>query len=243
MKVVLFLLGVGAAIYALLILSNDALTEGNADRYAGQMQPNDPVATRLNSWGSYLSDASPSRSQPGASRQVASSAPQQRRNTNQNLDGNPGDAYRLALSEERAKAAGKDDAKPAAVEWVKVALDADAHSEASLSSPSVRFYPSGAKLQVLKREGAWSEVSDPSTQQRSWILEKYLSSNVSPGAAQIAAETPSQPLAEPARRRSAIRSRSAKSVSRVSAVSADPWSRRWARRDRRRFGLFMFSSP
>jgi hypothetical protein len=242
MKVVLFLLGIAAAIYAFLVLSNDALTGDKAARYASQAQPNQRVDAHLNSWGTYLPDPSSPKVQAGTPRQAASLAHPQPKAPSPNAGGKPGAAYQAALSEERAKAAGEDGPKPAPVEWVKVMLDADAHSEASISSPSVRSYAPGTELQVVKREGAWSEVSDPSTQQRSWILEKFLSSSSDPGSAQVAAETPAEPVAEPPTQKPAKRHRSAKSVDRVSEVNADPWSGRWARRAhrQRRFGLFMF---
>ena len=36
------------------------------------------------------------------------------------------------------------------------------------------FSLSLAYLQVVRREGDWLQVSDPVTQERGWVLEKYL---------------------------------------------------------------------
>jgi hypothetical protein len=50
------------------------------------------------------------------------------------------------------------------------------HDQASVSSPTVRFYFPGMDLQVVRREGGWLQVSDPVTEERDWVLEKYLAS-------------------------------------------------------------------
>ena len=65
---------------------------------------------------------------------------------------------------------------PNPVELAKVILAAQTHSQASVSSPTVRFYRPGTELQVVRREGIWFEVSDPVTQERGWVLAQYLSS-------------------------------------------------------------------
>src|SRR6476646_10866808 len=67
------------------------------------------------------------------------------------------------------------------------------HSEASISSPMVRFYSPGSELQVVKREGAWFEVLDPVTQERGWVLDRYLSSIASSTPTQVATESTTQP--------------------------------------------------
>jgi hypothetical protein len=67
------------------------------------------------------------------------------------------------------------------------------HSEASVSSPTVRFYSPGSELQVVKREGAWFEVLDPVTQERGWVLDRYLSSIASSTPTQVATESTTEP--------------------------------------------------
>ena len=67
-------------------------------------------------------------------------------------------------------------------------LAAQTHSQASVSSPTVRFYRPGTKLQVVRREGIWFEVSDPVTQERGWVLGQYLASIDGPTPTQVATE-------------------------------------------------------
>ena len=129
-------------------------------------------------------------------------------------------------------------------ELAKVILAAQTHSQASVSSPTVRFYRPGTELQIVRREGIWSEVSDPVTQERGWVLAQYLSSIDSPIPAQVATESSNDPLTvAPTSPKSNKRHRAAKhAVHGVVVAKADPGNARWARRaDRRReFGLFMF---
>ena len=73
-------------------------------------------------------------------------------------------------------------------------LAAQTHSQASVSSPTVRFYRPGTELQIVRREGIWLEVSDPVTQERGWVLAQYLSSIDSPIPAQVATESTTEPL-------------------------------------------------
>ena len=55
MKGLMFLSLVGAAIYALLVYTNDALKDGNAEiTYAGQAQSNHTVGEHFSSWDAYL---------------------------------------------------------------------------------------------------------------------------------------------------------------------------------------------
>ena len=49
------------------------------------------------------------------------------------------------------------------VEWAEIMLAARAHSEASVSSPTIRFYTPGIQLQILRRQDGWVEVIDPAT--------------------------------------------------------------------------------
>ena len=64
---------------------------------------------------------------------------------------------------------------------------------ASVSSPTVRFCRPGSELQVVKREGAWFEVLDPVTQERWWVLDRYLSSIASSTPTQVATESTTEP--------------------------------------------------
>jgi hypothetical protein len=158
----------------------------------------------------------------------------------------PGTTYQLAASADKATPSESDGVEPEPVEWAKVVLAAQMHSQASVSSPMVRFYSPGIELQVVRGEGGWLQVSDPVTHECGWIFEKYLASIDGPSLAQVATETTTEPLtAKPALLKSKKRSRSAKVrvTHRVVVANSDPWSDRWAGRAyprRRGFGLFMF---
>ena len=242
MKGLLFLSLVGAAIYALLVYTNDALKDGNAENtYATQTQPDPPDAKRLSSWDGYLPNPSVSQNPQLAMSQPPPLSPQQ-----MDAERRPDNGHQFAASENKSTTSESDSSEPASVAWTKVVLAAQLHSEASVTSPTVRLYGPGTELQVVRREGAWFQVSDPATKERGWVLDEYLSSIGGPTRAQVAMETPTeQPsVIKPAMQKSSKRSRSAKAARRRSVViaNADPWNDRWARRaDRRRgFGLFMF---
>jgi hypothetical protein len=239
-RFLLFLSLIGAAIYALLIYTHDVLTEETAEKtYTEQAQPNHPVQ-HLSSWGSYLPDRSISQnSQLATSQPSTPLPPQQTDEPSQNSERN---ADHVATSENKATSFESGDKEPKPVELAKVVLAAQTHSQASVSSPTVRFYRPGTELQVVRREGIWFEVSDPLTQERGWVLAQYLSSIESPTPTQVATESTAEPptVISP---KSNKRHRSAKHAVHGGVIAnADPWNARGARRaDRRRvFGLFMF---
>jgi hypothetical protein len=238
-RFLLFLSLIGAAIYGLLIYTHDVLTDEKAEKtYTEQAQPNHPVQ-HLSSWGSYLPDRSISQnSQLATSQPSTPLPPQQTEEPSQNSERN---ADQVATSENKATSSESGDP----VELAKVVLAAQTHSQASVSSPTVRFYSPGTELQVVRREGIWFEVSDPVTQERGWVLAQYLSSIDSPIPAQVATESTTEPLTvAPPSPKSNKRHRAAKPAvrDRVVVANADPWNGRWSRRaDRRRgAGLFMF---
>jgi hypothetical protein len=238
-RFLLFLSLIGAAIYGLLIYTHDVLTDEKAEKtYTEQAQPNHPVQ-HLSSWGSYLPDRSISQnSQLATSQPSTPLPPQQTEEPSQNSERN---ADQVATSENKATSSESGDP----VELAKVVLAAQTHSQASVSSPTVRFYRPGTELQVVRREGIWFEVSDRVTQERGWLLAQYLSSIDSPIPAQVATESTTEPLTvAPPSPKSNKRHRAAKPAvqDRVVVANADPWNGRWSRRaDRRRgAGLFMF---
>jgi hypothetical protein len=238
-RFLLFLSLIGAAIYGLLIYTHDVLTDEKAEKtYTEQAQPNHPVQ-HLSSWGSYLPDRSISQnSQLATSQPSTPLPPQQTEEPSQNSERN---ADQVATSENKATSSESGDP----VELAKVVLAAQTHSQASVSSPTVRFYRPGTDLQVVRREGVWIQVLDPVTQERGWVLAQYLSSIDSPIPAQVATESTTEPLTvAPPSPKSNKRHRAAKPAvrDRVVVANADPWNGRWSRRaDRRRgAGLFMF---
>ena len=242
MRVLLLLGIVGAAIYAVLFFSYDVLTDGKTENtYSGQTQPDRPDTKRLSSWDGYLPNPSVSQNSQSVTSQPAPSSPQQKDAERQRT------GHQFAKSENKPTTSESDGSESESVAWAKVVLAAQLHSEASVTSLTVRFYGPGTELQVVRREGAWFQVSDPVTKERGWVLDEYLSSIGGPTPVQVARETPTeQPTVnKPAIQKSSKRSRSAKAAPRIRNVviaHADPWNDRWARRaDRRRgFGLFMF---
>ena len=187
MKGFLFLGLVGAAIYALLVYTHHVLPGGEAeDTFAGQTQPNQPVAQHLSSWGTHLESRSPSQnpqqSAPLLAQQNAADEPRSN-DPSQNSERKPGAWYQLA-SEAKAPNSGSESA--VSVEWAKVVLAARLHDQASVSSPTVRHYTPGTDLHVVRREGSWLQVSDPVTQERGWVLEKYLVATDGPSSTQAA---------------------------------------------------------
>ena len=246
MKGLLFLGLVGAAIYALLVYTHHVLPGGKGeDTFAGQNQPNHPIAQHLSSWGTHLASRSPSQnpqqSAPLHPQQNAAHEPKSD-DPSQNSERKPGAWYQLA-SEAKAPASGSESAAP--VEWAKVVLAARMHDQASVSSPTVQFYSPGTDLQVVRREGVWLQVSDPVTQKRGWVLEKYLAAIDGPSSTQVAslestAEPPSTKAVSP---KSKKWGRSSKR-SKAAVARWKPPSVRWARRaDRRPFRVFMLGPP
>src|SRR6476660_3542418 len=251
MKGLLFLSLMGAAIYALLVYTNDALKDGDAEMtYAGQAQSNHTVGEHLSSWDAYLPTPAVSQNSQSATSQQGDDASQ---DSERQLNGR----HQLGTSED-AQTAGRDSSEPqtVSVEWVKVVLAARMHDQASVSSPTGRFYSPGTNLQVIKREGSWFLVSDPITQQQGWVLDEYLSSSgatSSQAALESTTEPPSTKAASPKskkwsrpskRSKPAVRvsnPRSAKPAFRSREVTGwDPWNIPWARRVDRRRGFEPF---
>jgi hypothetical protein len=232
-RFLLFLSLIGAAIYGLLIYTHDVLTDEKAEKtYTEQAQPNHPVQ-HLSSWDSYLPDRSISQNSQSATSQTPTPLPPQSDGPSQNSERN---ADQVATPENKATSSESGDP----VELAKVVLAAQTHSQASVSSPTVRFYSPGTELQVVRREGIWFEVSDPVTQERGWVLAQYLSSIESSTPTQVATESTTEPLTvKPASPKSNKRHRSAGKIRAFDRVArADKWNRRTDRR--RGFGLFIF---
>jgi len=188
MRVLLLLGIVGAAIYAVLFFSYDVLTDGKTENtYSGQTQPDRPDTKRLSSWDGYLPNPSVSQNPQLAMSQPAPLSPQQR-----DAERRPDTGPQFVASENKPTTSESDSSEPESVGWAKVVLAAQLHSEASVTSPTVRFYGPGTELQVVRREGAWFQVSDPVTKERGWVLDEYLSSIGGPTPVQVARETPTE---------------------------------------------------
>ena len=150
-RLLLLLSLIGAAIYAFLIYTHDVLTDEKAEKtYAAQPQPKQPVE-RMSSWDTYLPDRSTNQN-PQLPSSQPSTPPQQSDEPSQNSERN---ADQVATSENKATSSESGDKEPKPVELAKVVLATQTHSQASVSSPTVRFYRPGTELQVVRREGIW----------------------------------------------------------------------------------------
>ena len=239
MRALLFLSLVGAALYALLVLTHNVVPDGKAeDTFASKTQPNHPIDRELRSWGANLSALAISQQpSPQHPQQNAAHAPTERMS---GADDQP------AVSPGNLAAAEFDSSKQDHVEWAKVLLAARVHSEASVSSPTIRFYRPGTELQVVSRENGWFQLLDPVTQERGWVFDRYLGSIDGPSPTQAAMGSTTEPLpAEVTSPKSQKPSRSSKLTIRagdLEVAKSDRRRGRWARRDdrRRNLGLFGF---
>ena len=252
MKGLMFLCLVGAAIYALLVYTNDALKDGNAEiSPAGQAQSDHTVGNHFSSWDAYLPT-------PAVSQNSQSAQSQQGNDASYDSEHQLDDGHQLAAPE-NTQTAARDSSEPqtVSVEWAKVVLAAKMHDQASVSSPSVRSYSPGTNLQVVRREGSWVLVSDPITQEHGWVLDEYLASiggAATQAALELTTEPPSTKAASPKskklsqsskRSKPAVRvskPRSAKPIFRGSGDVArwDPWNIPWAGPVDRRRGFQPF---
>ena len=239
MKGLPFLSLVGAAIYALLVYTNDALNDRTAEiSSAGSAQSDHTVGNHFSSWDTYLPTPATENSQSAQSPQGD--------DAHQDKERWLGDGHQLAAPEDT-----RDSSEPqtVSVEWAKVMLAAKLHDQASVSSPTVRSYSPGTNLQVVRREGSWVLVSDPITQEQGWVLDEYLAS-IGGAATQTALESTTEPPStkaaqSPKRSKPAVRvskPRSAKPIFRGSGDIArwDPWNIPWAGRVDRRRGFEPF---
>ncbi len=179
----LFLLSfVGGALYAGLVATHAALTPEvakDSEEYAYVLAIRPPAVDAasgaLRSWGSSLQAL---RSQP----QLPPTAPKPAGDQ----DNRPVPALQAVAAAGSAGAVSQDER----IGWTKVTLAARAHGGASVSSPITHFYPAGAELEVMDRNGAWIDVRDPATQARGWVLETYVAAIDRPSATQVAAAEP-----------------------------------------------------
>ena len=182
MRALLLLSLVGIALYALLVLTFNVVPNGRVeDTFAGKTQPNHPIDRELRSWGANL-PALVNSQQPQPQQNVAH-APTERMSDADQPAASPGNLVPSEL----------DSSKQDHVEWTKVMLAARAHGEASVSSPTIRFYSPGTQLQVVSRQNGWLQLLDPVTQERGWVFEKYLVLIDGPSPTQTALESTTEP--------------------------------------------------
>jgi hypothetical protein len=241
MKGFLFLSLVGAAIYATLVVSHDLLPRDRAeDSPAGQSLGN-PGPRQLHSWGTDL---------PALVSSPVASLPMRK------PDVMPGSQYSeqtsgsgdKPVSEEKSTPAQDDGTAYEPTEWARVVVAARVHREASVSSPTMRFYQPGTALQVVSRENGWVQVTDLTSREGGWVFEQYLVLVDRPTVTETAmATTSNKALSEPTRanpvQSAKKRIRAPRPVVRVpDDVAFAQFDRRWERRAQRRgsYGLFFF---
>src|SRR5262249_17557874 len=230
MKGVLFLGLVGAAIYGAILLSYDLLPHDQAANVFTGQSLDKPDDRQLRSWGTDLPALASSNSQeaslalPKPATTPVSPSPVVA-STNSPSGGT---AYQ-------------------SVNWAKVAFAAKVHSDASVSSPTLRFYRPGTALQVVERQNGWVQVTDPISGERGWVFEQYLVPADGPTATQTAMATGPAKVAAEARANPAPsvkkRVRAPRPAARMPHDFASAqFDKRWERHaDRRRgFGLFFF---
>jgi hypothetical protein len=154
MKALLFLSVVGAALYGLLLLTDEPVLEGK--HRTANAQPN-PAVRSLGSWGPYLPAVLIER-RASDGFQVAERKPRN-------------DPVHISEPKSEAKA---DSVKSQDMRVAQMVLGARVHSMPSRSSPTVQFFSPGSKLQMLNEENGWVELIDPATQEHGWVIKSYI---------------------------------------------------------------------
>src|SRR5262245_45445609 len=183
MRSLFFLSCVGAAIYALLVVTNKKMPvvpDGTKAEFVAR-------ETRLRVWGPYL----PNRplKQLAATKQVApppqTIAPRENAaarfpaaTPDQTVASSSYIGQRLASVEARKPAS---DHEPI---WFVVSRAARLHDGPSVSSPIVHLYPVGTELRSIDYQQGWFRVLDPTTSRTGWIYERYYLQAI-PGPGQI----------------------------------------------------------
>ena len=224
----LLLLGlVGAAIYGALVLSDDLLPRDPAKDEFARQSLGDPSDRQLRSWGTDL----PS---------LASSSSQRASVTLHKPAVTPASSSRSASLEAIPTTTRPDGTAYQPIEWARVVLAAKVHGDASVSSPTLRFYRPGTALQVVSRQNGWVQIIDPASGESGWVFEQYLVPADGPTATQTAmVTTASKPAAEPTG--AVAKKRVGASRLRMpDKFTFAQFDRRWERRAARRGGLFFF---
>jgi len=165
-----FLSCVGAAIYALLVVTNKKMPvapDGTKAEFVAR-------ETRLRVWGPYL----PNRplKQLAATKQVApppqtiatrENAAVRSATADQTVTSSSDIGERLTSFETRVPASDHDPI------WFVVSRAARLHDGPSVSSPIVHLYPVGTELRSIDYQQGWYRVLDPTTSRTGWIYERY----------------------------------------------------------------------
>jgi hypothetical protein len=172
MRSLLLLSCVGAAIYALLVATNEKMPvapDGTKAEFVAR-------ETRLKVWGPYL----PNRplKQLAATKQVAPPPQTIPLGENAAVRAAPATADQTATSSSHIgeRLASFETGLPASDHepiWFVVSRAARLHDGPSVSSPIVHLYPVGAELRSIDYPQGWFRVLDPTTSRTGWIYERY----------------------------------------------------------------------
>ncbi len=239
---------VGTAVY--LLTPPRVVPEGGSEAIsAARTQANHQVRGPLrSSWGSALRSLKrelqvpwpdSQQSAPSQQRAAYGQAPHKEKQVSQ-----PALGAQPAASVDQLSASAIDAPEREVAEWARLTLAARAHSEASVSSPTVQFYSPGTEVQVVGRTNGWFQLLNPTTQERGWVFEKYLVSIDGPSPNQLPIEATIEPPVKVASPKSQKPIRSAKPAVRASddfkVAKPDRQRGRFARRGDRRRGLGLF---
>jgi hypothetical protein len=256
-RLLLFVCLVGAAVYMLTpprpVLEADRVSVAQAQ---GDRPGSGPLRS---SWGSTLRSL---RQEPQGNSQEAASPRQHAEYGPKALKAKRDPQPMLAADDrtasvDRASAPETDTPKRQAAEWARITLSARAHSEASLSSPTVRVHPPGTELQILGHTNGWFQLLDPKTQEVGWVFYKYLHSIDRPSRSQPTVEARAEPppvatpnvavkATTPTTQKSQEPDQSAKRAIRAAVRSSDEVTKPdrrgglFARRGERRRGVGLF---
>ena len=156
MRALLFLGLVGAAIYGFLVVTEDALSDGNSkDGVAIQTQPNQSADQRLSSWSSYLPTRPTSQSPPLATSQQPAILPSQESDDPSQDSGR----YQVAASGNAASPSDSEGVKPGSAIGVATPNQVAAESTEPLATkPSVR---KSSKRNRSAKHGGVIATADP----------------------------------------------------------------------------------
>ena len=172
MRLLVFLSCVGAAIYALLVVTNNkvpVVPDGTKAEFVAR-------DTRLKVWGPYLPDRP--LKQLAATKQVAPPSQQIAPRENAAVRSPPvtPDPTVTSSSHIGERLASFDTRLPASDHdpiWFVVSRAARLHDGPSVSSPIVHLYPVGTELRSIGYQQGWFRVLDPATSRTGWIYQRY----------------------------------------------------------------------
>jgi hypothetical protein len=183
MRSLVFLGCVGAAIYALLVVTDEKMPvvpDGTTAEIVTRQ-------TRLTAWGPYLPDRTLNQKQLAETKPFA--PPQQKIASREDaaVRSPPATPDVSSRQDQVGKRAFFESWVPARADeavWFVVSRAARLHAGPSVSSPIVHFYPVGTELKLIGYAQGWFHVLEPATSRTGWVYERYYLDAI-PGPGQI----------------------------------------------------------